>query len=389
MTKFRILRSERAWWVLSGTRVSRFRDDPTVGDAVSLRREVVAALSQAGHRAAEDRVNAYGVTVLTSTDCNLRCPYCFQNESLEGAQVRRIRAAALSPSRARDIARFAEARMRSADLTSIELLLFGGEPLMNLEGCLSVIGELSEVGDLTTSMTTNGVLLRGRRLSRLLTAGPSSVQVTLDGAQLDHDSLRKRVGGSGTYRVILSNLAATVEAGLEVTLRVNVTNGNAAGIDALLDDLVSALPAERVGLYLAPVTDPGVGFGDAALRRDRLVQNFVGWYGRAAQSGFRVGAPSVGQFCTFCTHSDGRYGFVVGPDGTLYSSWETAGKPEFAVGDVRTGYDAEVGSRWQPCGFATSTQTAAMDLRAFTDRVDAARLEALYPTLSGSPVSAP
>jgi len=70
---------------------------------------------------------------------------------------------------------------------------------------------------------------------------------------------------------------------------------------------------------------------------------------------------------------------VVGPDGTLSSCWETAGKPGWEVGTVDTGYlPPEVThSRWISCGDMYNPPPSDPTVAAFRDKVDAALLDYL------------
>ncbi|RGA01522.1 hypothetical protein DI270_029015 [Microbispora triticiradicis] len=92
--------------------------------------------------------------------------------------------------------------------------------------------------------------------------------------------------------------------------------------------------------------------------------------------------PRVRRPCKACSYRDGKYGAVVNPDGALYSSWTTAGRPEWRVGTARDGYlpRERTDDRWFTCedtyGRADDTRAAA----GFRDRVDAAHLDHLSAT---------
>ena len=98
--------------------------------------------------------------------------------------------------------------------------------------------------------------------------------------------------------------------------------------------------------------------------------------------GFRVSRPRAGVPCATCGFGDGRYGAVVNADGVLSSCWETAGKPGWEVGSVRTGYlpSARTRDRWVACGDLYRYSEDGAALASFRDTVDAALLDYLDQT---------
>jgi uncharacterized protein len=69
---------------------------------------------------------------------------------------------------------------------------------------------------------------------------------------------------------------------------------------------------------------------------------------------------------------------VVNADGTLYSSWMSAGKPGWEVGSIDTGYldPAGVSDRWVTCGYEYRQADPAQVAR-FHDRLDGRVLDHL------------
>jgi uncharacterized protein len=80
-----------------------------------------------------------------------------------------------------------------------------------------------------------------------------------------------------------------------------------------------------------------------------------------------------------CGFRDGRLGATVNADGTLYSCWESAGKPGWEVGTTETGYlPSEVTDpRWVACGYEARAKDPAAAAR-FQDAVDGQILDYLY-----------
>ncbi|MGW7350821.1 radical SAM protein [Streptomyces sp. NPDC054784] len=377
----RLIRADRGWWFLGGGGYARMKPGQVESDG-TLRPSAERYLREAGLYDVRP-YNSYSLTVLTSTDCNLGCGYCFQNTAQDpkgGARPPRIKHARLTHEAIDQVMDFTRERMAAAEMDRLALLLFGGEPLLNPKGCRELLTRAGELGQLTASMTSNGVLLTPLIAKELNAAGLSSVQVTFDGDRADHDTIRIRRSGGGTFDVIISNIARAIETtSLRWMLRVNVSHLNQPGMDGLLERLGEKLDPSRCGLHFARVGDVGVGYANNLMHEDGLVSDFVRWHARALELGFSVARPRAHVPCQACSFADGRYGAVVNADGVLASCWETAGKPGMEVGTVADGYlgAEETEGRWVSCHDHYQYDEEAAVRASFQDRVDAGVLDCL------------
>ncbi|MFJ2954997.1 radical SAM protein [Streptomyces sp. NPDC087270] len=322
----------------------------------------------------------YSLTVVTSTACNLGCPYCFQNT--EAARPGRfdpprIPREVLDGPMIDKIVAFTEPRLRATGLDRLFVLLFGGEPLLNRWGCTELLTRLSRLAPLTASMVSNGVLLTPRTARRLEEAGLRSAQITLDGPRELHDSTRFTRSGRGTFDKVLDNCAAVQEAtGLRLSLRLNTTAEGLPLLGGLVADLAGRIDPARCTFDIAPVLNYEGMFDPVMKRSADDVEVLLRAYADALELGFTVGWPG-GSACGFCGERDGGTGAVINADGTLYSCWETIGKPGYEVGSVDDGYREYPADRWVSCGeFAVSATTAAQS-RAFDDALTVGLLELL------------
>ncbi|GHH54342.1 radical SAM protein [Lentzea cavernae] len=250
----RLVQGRNGWWCIGRSATALLPDglvhngDLTPEGRVQLRAAGIDEVPEPDH---------YSLTVVTSTGCNLGCSYCFQNTP-DGR--RRIAPARLD---ARNVARclsFAEKQMAELGVRRLELLLFGGEPLLNPAGCLQVLRAFGARMPVTASMVSNGVLLTRRTAGRLAEAGLGHVQVTLDGERDQHDRTRVTRGGRPTFDLILANVAAAQQhTGLRFTLRVNVTPQVVPRLPAVLDQAAEVLDVRSTNLAIAPVLDYGAG----------------------------------------------------------------------------------------------------------------------------------
>jgi uncharacterized protein len=376
----RLLRGAHGWWYLGGHKLLLLGDGAV--DSGGRLRPVVA------HRLNAMEVNgpaprpAYSLTVLTATACNLGCAYCFQNTAPDvdgGNRPARIATVSLERETARRILRFVSAKMAESGLDKLDVHLFGGEPLLNPTGCRDLLELAADHGLSSARMTTNGTLLSRELARELAGLGLSSVQITFDGNKFEHDRTRVRRSGVGTFDAILSNIAEANEVtSLRWNLRVNVSQRNRDGVPELMEQIARRVDPTRCHLYFALIYDTGLGFSDTAARGPDLVDAVVGWTIRAAELGFGVSRPKPARPCLSCAFRDGRLGAVVNADGTLYSCWESAGKPGWEVGSIDTGYlpANQVDDRWVACGYEARNADPA-EITRFADAVDARILDYL------------
>ncbi len=151
---------------------------------------------------------------LSVTDrCNLRCRYCMPPEGIERLSRDRI----LRPEEIGVITRlFVRTGVRKIRLT-------GGEPLIR-GGLDAILQELAVLPDpVTLALTTNGVLLE-RWLDRLVEAGVTRINVSLDSLKRDRYA---RITGINGWDSVWSGInAALNHPGIEsVKLNVVVQRG--------------------------------------------------------------------------------------------------------------------------------------------------------------------
>lgn len=375
----RVIRGRNGWWFLGPGGVARLSMGNVTGDG-ALTSSAEAYLRAQGLLDVPKQT-VYGLTVLTSTDCNLGCGYCFQNVSQDiagGNRPPRIAHARLTPDGITRILKFTERQMSEVGLERLTVLLFGGEPLLNPRGCVELLTRAVDYGLESASMISNMTLMKPDLAKELYELGLESVQVTFDGERDLHDTIRVRRSGGGTFDSIVSNVAAaSAVASITWIVRVNVSHRNVSGIDNLVDMLADRLDTSKCVIYFARVGDVGIGYTNEMGQTASLAEQFLRWQRRATELGFRVNRPASVRPCMTCSYDNGMYGAVVNADGRLSSCWETAGKPGWEVGSIVDGYlpSEQTEGRWVSCDDTRQFATAANE--SFQDGLDAAFLDFL------------
>ena len=196
--------------------------------------------------------NIMSLTILPTEQCCFRCDYCYEDFEI-GKMSHDVESGVINLMRS-----------RAASLSLLNLSWFGGEPLMAkdvLYRIAEVALELSKTHgfEFVSNMTTNAYLLDLATYEKLVDHHVTSFQITLDGEQEDHDNIRKRVDGKGTFDKIMQNLLAikSSQHQADIVLRLHYTPQNWKGVvrlvgwlkEHLLDDERFSVMFRAVGKW--------------------------------------------------------------------------------------------------------------------------------------------
>lgn len=189
--------------------------------------------------------------VITTYKCNLACPYCYEGKG-------EVYSKEMDFEMAEKVMKAMQNRILQSHSRFFTLILFGGEPLLNTEVGLTIAERMGAwcgnqgVG-MRTFMVTNGTLLTPEMASALQGV-VNAVQITLDGSQPFHDKTRVYKNGRGTYNEVVNGIRAALEAGMDVSLRIQIHKDNCSSLDRLFGDIQSILRSGRVNVNIAPLS---------------------------------------------------------------------------------------------------------------------------------------
>lgn len=169
-------------------------------------------------------------TILTTTDCNARCYYCFE------AGIKRV---AMSEQTAQDTASYIA---KHCGGKSVHLNWFGGEPLANVRAIDVITDCLRQQGmKFRSTMTTNGYLFNEVLVQRARDVWSlKEVQITLDGTEEVYNRHKAYVNPQGSpYRRVLRNIGLLLDAGITVNARLLMGSENEQSLYALADELAA------------------------------------------------------------------------------------------------------------------------------------------------------
>ncbi len=182
-----------------------------------------------------------GYVIMPTYQCNLRCPYCFQDHMrtdpayshllrvMDKTMVDRLLLGMRSIEAAHGITEDVE-YMRS-------IHFFGGEPLLAASKPIVEywIRHLKEMGPVDLSATTNATEIGSYR-DLLGKDGIKMLQITLDGPKAEHDRRRIYADGSGSFELIADNIKMALDLGVAVSVRMNIDRGNIADLPELAQE---------------------------------------------------------------------------------------------------------------------------------------------------------
>lgn len=175
-------------------------------------------------------------TILTTTDCNARCFYCYEKGS------RRI---PMNEETARKVADFI---IRNNPEEKVKICWFGGEPLYNKEAITTICQRLRDVCiEYQSSMVSNGFLFNDVTIREAVDLwNLNKVQITLDGPEEVYNRIKAFINPEGSaFRRVFENIHRLLDAGVQVTVRLNIDRHNVEDIISLSDFLTAEFSGRK------------------------------------------------------------------------------------------------------------------------------------------------
>lgn len=191
--------------------------------------------------------------------CNLRCSHCYQtgdrSDELSLTEIKGLLAEISDM-----LAAWSDAYQ--LDFTS-SLNVTGGEPLLRRD-LFAILAEMRK-REYPVYLLTNGTLLDRDKAARLAALAVEGVQVSIEGPEDIHDSIR----GKGSFAASCRGISHLVEAGLEVTLNATLSEIN---VDKFAEMIAIGrqLGVQRLGFSRLVPSGSGLELADRLLTADRV-----------------------------------------------------------------------------------------------------------------------
>lgn len=171
-------------------------------------------------------INSY--TIVTTTDCNARCFYCYEKG---------IKKLSMDNNIAKEIAKYI---INNADKKEVELKWFGGEPFYNIEAIDTICNELKNANVKYFSNTTsNGYYLDKKNINKVNDLWHlKDVQIAIDGTKDVYNKIKNYIDiDDNPYLHVLNNIKLLLKENVNVIIRLNVYAGNVDDLINLIDEI--------------------------------------------------------------------------------------------------------------------------------------------------------
>ena len=284
--------------------------------------------------------NIIGYTIFPTTDCNARCFYCFE---LGRSRI------PMNEEAAKKVVQYISAHCGGE---RVSISWFGGEPLFNLSAIDTICeGLRSQNIEFRSKMITNGYLFDDEVVRKAVELwNLKRVQISLDGTEKIYNKVKAYIyRDSNAYEIVMDNIGRLLDAGIFVTVRLNMDLYNAEDLLLLVDDIAKRFGGkEGIQIYAHHLfkgnepmaqlhTDEEWSKREEAMR---LLEERIAGYGLLAKNGINKQVKT-----NFCMADSGKSVTIL-PDGNI-GLCEHFSESEFIGHIDREGFDAAMVKSWE------------------------------------------
>ncbi|MEA4875291.1 radical SAM protein [Anaerorhabdus sp.] len=257
------------------------------------------------------------ITIGVTKKCNCNCEYCFERE-------RRDETSAYNTKYNFHYLLLKYILFISRKIDSLEIIWYGGEPSISIDEVVFISNEVSEICKKNNkcfekSMITNGLLLNSVNISKIKTTKISRFQITLDGPEKYHNSIKSSATILNFYRTVIENIKLLVKHNYKVTININVDKNNKGMIKELLDDLVinELIHNKFVNIRFSRIV--GTPYEIEKIEFEEICLNYDNYLIEIGYKNFELRSPS---FEGYCQLDYNNFSITVDNQGNLYTCIE-------------------------------------------------------------------
>lgn len=172
-------------------------------------------------------INRYNI--LTTTGCNARCFYCFE----DGVDIK-----TMSSRTAEQVATYIYNNSLNTEM--VELRWFGGEPLVNYKAIDIICSNLQKMGQpFYSTISSNGTLIGLPHIYNSLKKWNfKKVRLSFDGLKEEHNRRKNYPSIPDAYTVTLENVDKLIAIGVETSIRLTFDENNLNDIFKVAEMLI-------------------------------------------------------------------------------------------------------------------------------------------------------
>lgn len=262
------------------------------------------------------------ITIVPTLNCCFACAYCFEKHK---------KASVINCDVLCSIIKY----ILKKNPDSLHITWFGGEPILAIKQIEEFSKKLDSQfhGDYSSDIITTGFPISEPVIDIIKRSHITEIQVTIDGAQENHNKVKYTKGCSDTFTHVFDNIKLITQRIPEIrcVIRVNVTKENAADIPFLHNLVKERFQGSNVWLSPSLVIDNGIACSGQLFSYDdfrNLSKEW--WYNYKIPTKWIYGLEQ--SECAIRKPS----AIVVMPDGNLCRCWEEVGNKESYVGSLNT-----------------------------------------------------
>lgn len=256
-----------------------------------------------------DAITSY--TILTTTDCNARCFYCYE--------MGRPRV----PMTKETAERTADYIIKHSKGEKVTLHWLGGEPLYNKKVITLITEQLQESGiEFKSTMISNGYLFDDETVTEAKELWKlERVQITLDGTEQTYNRCKAYIYKNvNPYKIVISNIHRLLEKGIHVAIRLNIDIHNSDNLTKLVEELQQEFRNSKgLIVYLHQLFEDSKG--SVAMRktekRHDIFQKMIDLENRLKECGLRKNSGPKLQVKVNRCMADNDHSIVVFPLGNI------------------------------------------------------------------------
>lgn len=266
--------------------------------------------------------NYLNLTIAPTTECNFRCPYCYEENKAKKFITSEVEDA---------IVNFI---IKHEKVDQISLTWYGGEPLLAFHSIKSLYEKMSKIEGkkiIHHSIITNGYLMDKEKCSFFKEHKLNLIQFTLDGCRETHNKIRLHKNKDiTTYDRIVENIELCAEQLPETDINIRVhVDENRLEEYAKVDSEMKAFCEKYHNIHLAPGFITDYERNCELLNRQQRGQFFMDLYKKYNIDVQFYPRHEIGGCGATCLNS-----YVVGPEGELYKCWVDVGNKDRIIGSV-------------------------------------------------------
>lgn len=193
-----------------------------------------------------------GLYLITTTNCNLNCDYCFYRSSISESLLKR---SSMSFEIAKDaIDKFKKIVNNNTKEENYwqQITFYGGEPSLNKELLKQAIPYARKMfNDEYTSIVVNtNLTIYDKELFEIYKYNNVEVQVSIDGTKEQHDLHRKMHNGNGSFNDVVENIFKLKEMDVNVVPMITASDANINNFSDILCNIIEKLKVSDFGVNI-------------------------------------------------------------------------------------------------------------------------------------------